>query len=111
LIHDPPLLIMDEPFGALDALTRDEMNVWLQKIWMEKTKTVLFVTHDISEAVFLSDRILIMTKRPGTVKKIIEINLPRPRHMEMREKVEFNQYVGTARQLIQSEQWKDSSLK
>jgi len=103
LIHDPPLLLMDEPFGALDALTRDEMNEWLQKIWMEKTKTVLFVTHDISEAVFLSDRILILTKRPGSVKKILDINLPRPRQMETRESIEFNQYVALARNLIHSE--------
>lgn len=103
LIHDPPLLLMDEPFGALDALTRDDMNVWLQRIWMEKAKTVLFVTHDISEAVFLSDRILILTKRPGTLKKILDIDLPRPRQMETRESIEFNQYVALARNLIHSE--------
>lgn len=103
LIHDPPLLLMDEPFGALDAMTRDEMNVWLQKIWMEKTKTVLFVTHDISEAVFLSDRILIMSRRPGTIKEILPIDLPRPREMGMREEIKFNQYVGLARRLIHSE--------
>ncbi|MBW1997636.1 MAG: ABC transporter ATP-binding protein [Deltaproteobacteria bacterium] len=102
LIHDPPLLLMDEPFGALDAMTRDEMNVWLQKIWMEKTKTVLFVTHDIAEAVFLSDRILIMSPRPGTVKKILEIDLPRPRNMDLREGVEFNQYVAKARRIMHS---------
>jgi len=102
LIHDPPLLLMDEPFGALDAMTRDEMNVWLQKIWMEKSKTVLFVTHDISEAVFLSDRILVMTPRPGTIREVIVINLPRPRHMEMKESVEFNRYVGLARKLMYS---------
>jgi len=104
LIHDPPLLIMDEPFGALDALTRDEMDVWLQKIWMQKTKTVLFITHDISEAVFLSDRILILTKRPGTVKKIVEVDLPRPRDMRIREEVKFNQYVGWARSLMHSKE-------
>lgn len=100
LIHDPHLLLMDEPFGALDALTRDDMNVWLQKIWMEKAKTVLFVTHDISEAVFLSDRILVMTARPGTVREVIEVDLPRPRRMEMKESVEFNRYVGHARRLL-----------
>ncbi|MBW2028819.1 MAG: ABC transporter ATP-binding protein [Deltaproteobacteria bacterium] len=102
LIHDPPLLLMDEPFGALDAMTRDEMNVWLQKIWTEKTKTVLFVTHDIAEAVFLSDRILIMSPRPGTVKEVLDIDLPRPRDMGMREGVEFNQYVGKARRIMHS---------
>jgi len=102
LIHDPPLLLMDEPFGALDAMTRDEMNVWLQKIWIEKTKTVLFVTHDISEGVFLSDRILVMTSRPGTVKKVMDIDIPRPRQMEIKESVQFNQYVGLARRLMHS---------
>ncbi|MCC6196084.1 MAG: ABC transporter ATP-binding protein [Burkholderiales bacterium] len=100
LIHDPELLLMDEPFGALDAMTRDEMNVWLQKIWMEKSKTILFVTHDISEAVFLSDRILVMTARPGTVREVIDIDLARPRRMEMKESVEFNRYVGHARRLL-----------
>jgi NitT/TauT family transport system ATP-binding protein len=93
---------MDEPFGALDAMTRDEMNVWLQKIWMEKAKTVLFITHDISEAVFLSDRILVMSKRPGTVKEVIEISFKRPREMEIKETVEFNRYAGLARRLMHS---------
>ena len=102
LIHDPPLLLMDEPFGALDAMTRDEMNVWLQNIWMDKTKTVLFVTHDIAEAVFLSDRILIMTPRPGAVNEILDIDLPRPRSMDLREGIEFNQYVGRARRIMSS---------
>jgi NitT/TauT family transport system ATP-binding protein len=93
---------MDEPFGALDAMTRDEMNVWLQKIWMEKSKTVLFITHDISEAVFLSDRILVMSSRPGTVKEVIEIDFKRPREMEIKETVEFNRYAGLARRLMHS---------
>jgi len=83
-------------------MTRDEMNVWLQKIWMEKTKTVLFITHDISEAVFLSDRILVMSPRPGTVKDVIEISFKRPREMEIKETVEFNRYAGLARRLMHS---------
>ena len=103
LIHDPPLLLMDEPFGALDAMTRDEMNVWLQRIWMEKTKTVLFVTHDISEAVFLSDRVLVLSARPGTIKEIIKIDLPRPRKLETTEKIEFMQYVTRVRKLMHEE--------
>jgi len=102
LIHDPPLLLMDEPFGALDAMTRDEMNIWLQNIWMDKTKTILFVTHDIAEAVFLSDRILIMTPRPGAVNEILDVDLPRPRNMDLREGIEFNQYVGRARRIMHS---------
>ena len=103
LIHDPPLLLMDEPFGALDAMTRDEMNVWLQRIWMEKTKTVLFVTHDISEAVFLSDRVMVLSARPGTVKEIIKVDLPRPRILETTEKIEFMQYVTKIRKLMHEE--------
>jgi NitT/TauT family transport system ATP-binding protein len=103
LIHDPPLLLMDEPFGALDAMTRDEMNVWLQSIWMEKTKTVLFVTHDISEAVFLSDRVLVLSARPGTIKEILKVDLPRPRKLETTERIEFMQYITRIRKLMHEE--------
>ena len=103
LIHDPPLLLMDEPFGALDAMTRDEMNVWLQRIWMEKTKTVLFVTHDISEAVFLSDRVMVLSARPGTIKEIIKVDLPRPRKLETTERIEFMQYITRIRKLMHEE--------
>src|SRR5207248_6872264 len=77
LIHDPPLLLMDEPFGALDALTREQLALDLQAIWMRTHKTVLFVTHSISEAVMLADRIILMTPRPGTIDHIYEIDLPR----------------------------------
>ena len=103
LIHDPPLLLMDEPFGALDAMTRDEMNVWLQDTWMEKAKTILFITHDISEAVFLSDRIMVMTARPGTVKEIMQIDLPRPRQIKITEDIKFVKYVSHARRLMHAE--------
>jgi NitT/TauT family transport system ATP-binding protein len=89
LLDDPPLLLMDEPFGALDALTRDELNLELQNIWEQSKKTVLFITHGISEAVFLSDRVAVMKKSPGEIVEIIDINLPRPRTLAMRETPEF----------------------
>lgn len=98
LIRDPSLLLMDEPFGALDALTRETMNVELQRIWMESSKTVLLITHSIPEAVFLSDRVLVMTGRPGTVDEIIDIDLPRPRRMEMIGSERFGQYGTRIRQ-------------
>jgi NitT/TauT family transport system ATP-binding protein len=93
LLHDPPLLLMDEPFGALDALTRDQLNVDLQSIWMGSAKTVVFVTHSIPEAVFLSDRVVVMSPRPGKVEEILEIDLPRPRPLSIRETPEFGRYT------------------
>jgi len=93
LVHDPPLLVMDEPFGALDALTRDQAMVDLQQIWSGDRKSVLFVTHHIPEAVFLSDQIVVMTPRPGRVERIIRIDLPRPRRLWMRATPEFEKYV------------------
>jgi NitT/TauT family transport system ATP-binding protein len=82
LLPDPPLLLMDEPFGALDAITREKLNLLLQRIWSETHKTILFVTHSIEEAVFLADRIVVMTPRPGRVAEIIADDLPRPRGVE-----------------------------
>src|SRR3954452_8630660 len=89
LVHDPPLLLMDEPFGALDALTRDQMQIDLQNIWQSSRKTVVFVTHSIDEAVFLSDRVIVMTPRPGRVREAIAVNLPRPRGLGARESPAF----------------------
>jgi NitT/TauT family transport system ATP-binding protein len=90
LATDPGVLLMDEPFAALDAQTRDLMQVELLRIWREAKKTVLFVTHQIDEAIYLSDRVMVMSKRPGRSKKIFAIKLPRPREYEMRVTPEFN---------------------
>src|SRR5215211_632011 len=91
LATDPNVLLMDEPFAALDAQTRDLMQVELLRIWQTAKKTVLFVTHQIDEAIYLSDRVMVMTKRPGRAKKIFKIDLPRPRDYEMRVTPEFNE--------------------
>jgi NitT/TauT family transport system ATP-binding protein len=90
LATDPEVLLMDEPFAALDAQTRDLMQVELLRIWREARKTVLFVTHQIDEAIYLSDRVLVMSKRPGRTKRVFDIKLPRPREYEMRVTPEFN---------------------
>jgi NitT/TauT family transport system ATP-binding protein len=91
LATDPEVLLMDEPFAALDAQTRDLMQVELLRVWRQARKTVLFVTHQIDEAIYLSDRVMVMSKRPGRAKKIFDIDLPRPREYEMRMTPEFNE--------------------
>ncbi len=97
LVHDPTILLMDEPFGALDAMTRDEMNLELLRVWGEFHKTVVFVTHSIREAVFLSDRVLVFSRRPATVLKALAVDLPRPRGLEMEEAPEFNRLCAELR--------------
>jgi NitT/TauT family transport system ATP-binding protein len=92
LVHNPPHLMMDEPFGALDALTRDQLVLDIQQIWNELRTTVLFITHSVPEAVFLSDRIIVMTPRPGRIDCIIDVDLPRPRTLAMRESRRFSDY-------------------
>jgi NitT/TauT family transport system ATP-binding protein len=100
LVHNPPLLLMDEPFGALDALTRDQLNVDLQHLNRQLRKTVFFVTHSISEAVFLGDRVVVMSGSPGRVKEIIDVDLPRPRALAIREEPEFTAYVRRIREIF-----------
>ena len=82
LAFDPEIILMDEPFGALDAFTRDEMNLLIQKLWMETGKTIIFVTHNVSEAILLADRVMVLTPRPGRIAHIFHIDLPRPRTIE-----------------------------
>ena len=93
LIHDPAILLMDEPFGALDAMTRETMNVELQRIWMERRKTVLFITHSTAEAVFLADRVIVMTPRPGKIGDEFTVDLPRPRKLDVMNTEAFGAYV------------------
>jgi NitT/TauT family transport system ATP-binding protein len=101
LVDDPVLLLMDEPFGALDALTRDQMNIELQRIWLGEHKTVVFVTHSITEAIFLGDRVVVMTPRPGRIADVIEIALPRPRRLAVRASPKFVEYASHIRTLFE----------
>jgi NitT/TauT family transport system ATP-binding protein len=103
LVHDPDLLLMDEPFGALDAMTRETMNLELQRIWAATKKTVLFITHSIPEAVFLSDRIVVMTERPGTIGAIYDVPLDRPRRLDDMGDPAFIKLVQTVRRHFHAE--------
>ena len=100
LMLSPSLLLMDEPFGALDAMTREQMNLELQKISMATRATVVFVTHSIAEAVFLSDRVMVMTGRPAILKEVVDIDIPRPRNLEMIASGRFGGLVSHLRQLL-----------
>jgi NitT/TauT family transport system ATP-binding protein len=93
LVHDPPLVLMDEPLGALDALTRDQLRTDLERLWMDSGKTVLFVTHSITESVQLADRVIVMSPRPGMIDRVVRIDLPRPRTIDVREGPPFQHYV------------------
>jgi len=100
LITDPDVLLMDEPFGALDAMTREMMSLELQRIWQTRKKTVIFITHSISEAVFLSDRVFVMTRRPGRISEIVHIPMPRPRTLDMMNSDEAGAFVSRIRRSL-----------
>jgi len=102
LIHNPAILLMDEPFGALDAMTREQMNLELQRIWLERRKTVLFITHSIPEAVFLADRVLVMTPRPGRLMDDVAVDLARPRSLDVMATPGFGAYVQRIRDRFQA---------
>jgi NitT/TauT family transport system ATP-binding protein len=93
LVCDLPLLLMDEPFGALDAMSREEHQLMLQDLWLRERKTVLFITHDVREAILLADRVAVMSPRPGRILDIVDIDLPRPRRQDASETPEFIEYV------------------
>ena len=102
LAQDPGILLMDEPFGALDAFTRDEMNLLLLGLWSETSKTIVFVTHNISEAIFLADRVVVMTPRPGRLARIFDIELPRPRTVEMMFEPDFIELIQEIKRTVES---------
>jgi NitT/TauT family transport system ATP-binding protein len=102
LVHDPSLLLMDEPFGALDAMTREEMGLELLRLWEERPKTILFVTHSIPEAILLADRVVVLSARPGRIAHMLDVALPRPRRVEMEFDVRFQAHSEEIRSLIYS---------
>lgn len=102
LLHDSSLLLLDEPFGALDALTREQMNMDLERIWWSDRRTAIFVTHSIAEAIFLSDRVLVMSPRPGHIVSEVSIGFSRPRTPEIRDTPEFLEYQRDIRKCMQT---------
>jgi NitT/TauT family transport system ATP-binding protein len=100
LAHDPTVLLMDEPFSALDEFTRETLNDELLRLWNDRPKTVLFITHNISEAIYLSDRVGIMSAKPGRLREVVEVKLPRPRTPDLRNRAEYYEDVRNVRALI-----------
>ncbi len=105
LIHDPEILLLDEPFGSLDALTRERMNLELLRIWRARRKTVVMVTHNIQEAIFLADRVVVMTARPGQIRADVAVNLPRPR---LQDFVYCEAFTELARRVRQAIDWQEN---
>ena len=105
LVHDPSVLLMDEPFGALDALTRETMNLELQRIWRESRKTILFITHSIPEAVFLGDRVVLMSARPGRIVDVVGVELGRPRDLDLMATDAFGVYTRKIRSMLGPRGW------
>lgn len=105
LLHDPALLLMDEPFGALDAMTREYMNIELMRIWKESRKTIFFITHSIPEAVFLADRVVVLSCRPGKVVEVVPTGLPRPRELDMMATDQFGNYTKRIRHQFNIRGW------
>jgi len=103
LAQNPEVLLLDEPFGALDAFTRDEMNLLLLRLWQESGQTIVFVTHNISEAIFLADRVVVFGPRPARVREIVPIDLPRPRRLAVKHSPRFRELEQTVWNLIESE--------
>jgi NitT/TauT family transport system ATP-binding protein len=103
LVHKPGLLLLDEPFSALDALTRDKLNIDLQDLCMAERTTALFITHSIADAVFLGERVVVMTPGPGRIAATIDVDLPKPRDLRLRETPEFGMYVGRIRSIFEQE--------
>jgi len=101
LVSDPPILLMDEPFGALDAITRDRLNEELLRIWTETQRTVLFVTHSIPEAVYLSTRVAVLSPRPARLHRLVTIDLPYPRQPHMRDTPEFTRFTASLREALE----------
>ena len=103
LAFDPKVLLMDEPFGALDAQTRETMQEELTRLWERTGKTIVFVTHDIEEAVYLGDRVVVLTARPGRIREEVKIDLPRPRGLEIKKSIQCHEYRNHIWDLIRGE--------
>jgi NitT/TauT family transport system ATP-binding protein len=101
LIHDPDLLLLDEPFASLDAMTRERMWMELSRIWQVQQKTVIMVTHSINESLFLADRVLVLTQRPGKIKLDLKVDLPRPRQEDIRYTPHFGELAKKLRSAIE----------